>query len=112
MLIGWSVTRRIVPTTYGAAVLALTLDSAQNIALLVIVGLIVLAVAAAWLMKALVAKLIIVTVLGLLAFAVWSNRSTLQDCADNVVASVAAGTSGDTECDFFGFTVTIPDPTG
>ena len=92
--------------------LALTLDSAQNIALLVVVGLIVLAVAAAWLMKALVAKLIIVGVLGLLAFAVWSNRATLQDCADNVVASVGAGNSGETECDFFGFTVTIPDPNG
>jgi hypothetical protein len=49
-----------------------------------------------------------------LAFAVWSQRVSLQDCADKVQDNfdlVGADVNvTDTECSFFGFTVTISDP--
>ena len=52
--------------------------------------------------------------LGLLAFAVWSQRTALQDCADKVVASYRRTDAGDviddTECSFFGISITISDP--
>ena len=50
----------------------------------------------------------------LLAFAVWSQRASLQDCADKVQANYErVGTNVsflDTDCSFFGVTVTISDP--
>ena len=64
--------------------LALTLDAAKNIAIAVAVIFIVGAIASMWLMKTIVQKLAVVAVLGLLAFAVWSQRTALQDCADKV----------------------------
>jgi len=88
----------------------LTLDTAQNLAIALLVVFIVLAVLSAWLVKKLVAKVISIALLALLAFAAWSNRDSLEDCADKVSAALEAGTSRDNECTLFGFTVTIPVP--
>ena len=56
----------------------------------------------------------LVSVLLLLAFSVYSQRTSLQDCADKVKGNFAReGTSvtvTDTECSFFGTTVTVKDP--
>jgi len=95
-------------------VLALTLDQATNLA---IVGATVLAVAAIvsfWVMKTIVQKIAMATLLGLLAFAVWTQRTSLQDCADKVQGNFErVGTNvtvTDTDCSFFGVTITISDP--
>lgn len=88
----------------------LTLDTAQNLAIALLVVFIVLAVLSAWLVKKLVAKVISIALLTLLAFGVWSNRDSLEDCTDKVSAALEAGTSEDNECTLFGFTVTIPVP--
>lgn len=96
--------------------LALTLSDAKTIALAVVVGLAVASIAAAWLFKSIMQKLLAVVVLGLLGFAVWTQRVSLQDCADKVIDAYELDginpTLMDTDCSFFGLTITISDPRG
>jgi hypothetical protein len=95
-------------------VFALTLDDAETIAIVAATALAVGAVVSFWVMKSLVQKLAVAALLGVLAFAVWTQRVSLQDCADKVRDNFElAGTDvvvTDTECSFFGITVTISDP--
>ncbi len=118
-LIGWSLTlsdrrgplaRR--PTV--AEMLGLTLDDAKTIAIVAATALTVGAIVSLWVMKSIVQKLAVAALLGVLAFAVWTQRVSLQDCADKVQDNFElAGTDAvitDTECSFFGVTVTISDP--
>jgi Flp pilus assembly protein TadB len=89
-------------------VLALTLGEAKNIALAVVIGLLLVAVASAWLMKTVMQKVALVVILGLLAVLVWTQRASLDECADKVEAAVRAGsTRVDTSCSFFGRDVQI-----
>jgi hypothetical protein len=92
----------------------LTLDEAKTIGAVVAVVLVLAAVGAFWLMRTILQKLVAVAVLALLAFAVWTQRVSLQDCADKVQANYQrVGTDvtlADTDCSFFGFTITISDP--
>lgn len=94
--------------------LALTLETAKNIAIAVTVIFVVGAVVAAWVMKTILQKLATAFVLALLAFAVYTQRTSLQDCADKVKGNFErVGTEvtvTDTDCSFFGMTVTISDP--
>lgn len=96
--------------------LALTLDAAKNIAVAVVVVLMAGSLLAAWVMKTIVQKVATALVLAVLAFSVYSQRTALQDCADKVKGNFAReGTSvtvTDTECSFFGTTVTVKDPRG
>ncbi len=95
-------------------VFALTLDDAKTIAIVAATVLGVGAVVSFWIMKSIVQKLAVAALLAVLAFAVWTQRVSLQDCADKVQDSFErAGTDvavTDTECSFFGITVTISDP--
>jgi hypothetical protein len=95
-------------------VLGLTLDDAKTIAIVAATALAVGAVVSFWVMKSLVQKLAVAALLGVLAFAVWTQRVSLQDCADKVQDNFElAGADvvvADTECSFFGITVTIADP--
>jgi hypothetical protein len=65
-------------------------------------------------MQSIVQKLVAAALLGILAFSVWTQRVSLQDCADKVTESFELAASDlvvtDTECSFFGVTVTISDP--
>jgi protein-S-isoprenylcysteine O-methyltransferase Ste14 len=94
--------------------LALTLDDAKTIAIVVATALAVGAVVSFWVMKSIVQKLGVALLLAVLAFAVWTQRVSLQDCADKVQDNFAIAASDvvvtDTECSFFGLTVTISDP--
>ena len=94
--------------------LSITLDTAKNIAIVVAVVFVVGAIAAAWIMKTIVQKVATAAILAILAFAVWTQRSSLQDCADKVTNAfeVADGNVAfvDTDCSFFGMDVTISDP--
>jgi hypothetical protein len=94
--------------------LALTLDEAKTIAIVVATVLVVGAVVSFWIMKSIVQKLAVAALLALLAFAVWTQRVSLQDCADKVQDSFELAGSdvavADTDCSFFGVTVTISDP--
>lgn len=89
--------------------LALTLGQAKTIAVLVVLALVGLAVFSAWVMKEVVQKVTLVVILGLLALLVWTQRSSLQECADKVKA---AGTEinnpdVDTTCSFLGRDIEI-----
>lgn len=86
--------------------LALTLDQAKTIAVVVAAALVVLALVAAWIMKTIAQKVALVVVLGLLALVVWTQRASLDECADEVRSEARAGRV-DTTCSFFGRDVTI-----
>ncbi|MFK8026107.1 MAG: hypothetical protein AB8G26_19290 [Ilumatobacter sp.] len=96
------------------SMVALSLSDAKNIAIAVAAVFIVGGLLAAWIMKTIVQKLIVTAVLLLLAFAVWSQRQSLDDCADKVQAAYerqgSTVTLQDTECSFFGMTINISDP--
>ena len=84
--------------------LALTLGQAKAIALVVVIGLVLVAVAGAWVMKEITQKVILVLVVGLVALLVWTQRSSLDECADKVRDG---GVRGDTTCSFFGQDIRI-----
>jgi uncharacterized membrane protein YfcA len=96
-----------------SATLALTADTARTIALVVVVGLVVGAVIMARVMRSIAQKVIAVLVLMTLAVAVWSQRSALSDCVDEITAEAkevvdAGGQPDDTAtCTFFGRDVTV-----
>lgn len=88
--------------------LALTLGQAKTIAVVVALVLLAGAVASAWVMKTIAQKAAVGAILALLALLVWSQRSSLQECADKVRAEVQAGrTQIDTSCTFLGRDVPI-----
>ncbi len=84
--------------------LALTLEQAKAIALVVVIGLVLIAIAGAWVMKEVTQKVILVVVVGLVALLVWTQRSSLDECADKVREG---GVGGDTTCSFFGQDIRI-----
>ena len=87
------------------------LDTVTNASLWTTVGVVLVALAAVWLVKHVVTKVLAVAVLLSLAFIVYSQRTELVDCADNVNATLAAGLEPDTTCTFFGQDVTVPGRT-
>ena len=93
---------------------ALTLDAAKNGAIAAVVVFLVGSFAAVWIMKTIVQKFATAFVLLLLAFAVYTQRTSLQDCADRVAGNFtvedASVTVTDTDCSFFGIDVTVKDP--
>ena len=89
---------------------ALTLESAKNIGIAVAVGLVALMLVMAFVIKNITGKLITVLIIGGLAFGVWTQRSSLQSCADNVRGRVAVGDSSDVTCSFIGTDIKIAAP--
>ena len=87
--------------------LALTVESAKNIALVAAVLLVAVAVAAAWMLKTAAQRIAVTVIFCLLAVLAWSQRAALEDCAGRVTDSVQAGRPTDTTCSFFGQEVTI-----
>lgn len=89
---------------------ALTLESAKNIAIAVAVGLVALMLVMAVVIKNVTAKLISVVIIGGLAFGVWTQRTSLQSCAEKVKQRVAVGDNTDVTCSFIGSDVKIAAP--
>lgn len=88
--------------------LALTLGQAKTIAVVVAIVLLALAVLSAWVMKTLAQKAALAVILGLLALLVWTQRSSLQECAGKVRAEAETDLGRvDTTCSFLGRDVTI-----
>lgn len=88
--------------------ITLDIDAAKNIASGMSVGSIVIAVAALWLVKNMVMRVISVVLLLALGFGSYSQRANIIDCADRVRAT--AGTQA-VSCTFFGQSVEIPSVT-
>ena len=79
------------PAVYRAHVVAIDLDTATNASLWTIVVVVLVALAAVWLVKQVVTKFLTVAVLLALAFIVWSQRTELVDCADSVRTMLRRG---------------------
>lgn len=90
----------------SSALLALSVDTAKNIAVALAVGFVVLSVVSAVLVKKLVTKLVLVVLLVTAALAVWSQRSNLQDCANRAKDRVT-GSGTTVECTFFGSGIAV-----
>jgi hypothetical protein len=92
-------------------VLGLDFSQARNLALVGAVGFAVAAIVSLWLIKSIVQKLVLAALLGLLAFATWSQRTSLDQCVEQVRArvdlEVAGAPSSATTCTFFGVDVTV-----
>jgi membrane protein implicated in regulation of membrane protease activity len=93
--------------TYRDPMLALTLEAAKNGAIIAVVVLVALAIAAAWLMKSIAQKVALAVVLGLLAILIWTQRASLDDCANRVEEAHTAGTLTDTTCTFLGQDISV-----
>lgn len=85
----------------------ITLETARNVAVAVVGGLVVIAIASAWLVKQIASKLILAGVLVGLALLVWSQRASLDDCAARVQSTLREGAVDDTTCTFFGRDIKI-----
>jgi hypothetical protein len=89
-------------------VLAVTLptwldaDRLKTIVVLVIGALLAFSVVSALVIKAIVTKVITLGVLLVVVIALWTQRASLQDCADRVRARE------DATCSFFGLDVQVP----
>ena len=92
--------------------LAFDLDTAKNSSFFTVAGAVLLALAAVWLVKQVVTKVLSVVVLLAIAGLVWSQRAELTDCADEVRANwTAPGAVDATTCTFFGQDVKVPGRT-
>ena len=67
----------------AAATWAITLDGARDGAIVVAVVGVVAALLAVWLLEQIVSKLVTVAVAGVLVALVWSQRTSLDECADH-----------------------------
>ena len=83
---------------------ALTVAQVKTIAFLVVIALLGLALASAWLMKTVAQKAAMGVILALLALLVWTQRSSLDECAQKVREG---GVRGDTTCSFLGRDVRV-----
>lgn len=83
----------------------LNLDTVRTVALVVAVVFVVASIVSAILLKSIAQKLAVASILALLALVVWTQRASLQTCADLVRET---GGSVTTTCTFFGQDVDIP----
>lgn len=88
--------------------LSLTLDTAKNVAIGVIVLFAVLAIVVASIVRKVTAKLLSIGLLVVLAGVVWSQRSSLERCASQFRDRTAVGDPSAKICTFFGKSITVP----
>ena len=71
--------------------IALSVDSAKNIAIGAAGVFVVFSLLSAWVIKNVVTKIIMIVLMVGLALGVWTQRTSLQDCADKAQAAVKTG---------------------
>ena len=92
--------------------LGLEFDTVRDGALIAVTVVVVVAVTAAWIVRAIVGKLVVIALLGALAAVVWSQRESLVECAGRVGSTLEVGAVDDTTCTFLGRDVTVTSPLG
>jgi len=90
-------------------VLALDVDAAKNLAIVLVIGFVLLVLVAGIVIKNITMKLLSMLLMIGLALGVWTQRQSLQDCADNVKAKAQVGDFTATTCHFFGKDVNVPE---
>lgn len=84
----------------------LTLDTAKNVALIGAVVFVIGSVVSAVLLRTIAQKLAVAAIFALVAVLLWTQRASLESCAELVRESI--GTPTGTTCTFFGRDVDIP----
>lgn len=87
---------------------ALDTNDAKTIGTIVIVAFIALGVLSAWLMKTIVQKVILVVILGGLAVFVYSQRTSLDQCVNDITVAISDSDQQSATCSFVGFEVELP----
>jgi protein-S-isoprenylcysteine O-methyltransferase Ste14 len=87
---------------------ALTLQNAKIAAIVVVVVLAVLALVVASVVRKLMVKIVTIVLLVGIGVAVWSQRASLQNCAERAKDRAQIGDPGGVICTFFGKSVTVP----
>lgn len=97
------------PRLTSALVLSITATAAENLAVLVAIALVVLAALFAKVLIGNLAKITAAVLLVAAAVFVWTQRTSLQDCADKVKAGIEAddAAAGTAECKVSGLTFTV-----
>jgi hypothetical protein len=88
-------------------VLALDYDTAKTLAIALVVGFVVLSIVSAIIIKNVTTKLISIALMVGLALGVWTQRASLQDCAQRVKDRAAVGDTTPLLCHFFGTDVKV-----
>jgi len=88
----------------------MTVDTAKNLAILLVIALVGVAFLAAKFVRSVGAKALTILVIGGVALGVWNQRQALVDCADEVTAKVTSGDFSGTKCSFFGTEIEVPVP--
>jgi predicted aspartyl protease len=89
------------------AVLGITAEAAQNLAVVIAVALVLLAALFAKVLIGNLAKIVAAVLLVAAAVFVWTQRASLQDCADQVKAEAQANAAGTAECTVSGLTFSV-----
>jgi len=87
---------------------ALDTNDAKTIGTIVVVVFIALGVLSAWLMKTIVQKVVLVVILGGLAVFVYSQRTSLDQCVDDITMAISDTDRQSATCSFVGFDVELP----
>ncbi len=87
---------------------ALGLEFAKNLAIVVAIAFGISAIVSIWAVKNITSKLLAILILGGIALGAWTQRRNLESCADQVRARVEVGDTGELTCTFFGTDVKVP----
>lgn len=88
-------------------VLALTVDSAKNLAMVITIALVLAAFVALWTITQVTRKLVTALLIGVLALGVWTQRADLVDCGRNLEKRIELGADRAGSCKFFGGRVSL-----
>jgi hypothetical protein len=90
--------------------IALSVDSAKNIAIGAAGVFVVFSLLSAWVIKNIVGKIIMIVLMVGLALGAWTQRNSLQDCATKAKAAAQTGNTAALDgvtCKFFGTQVKL-----
>ena len=86
---------------------ALNLNQAKNGSIIAIAACVVLVLLVLKFISSLVVRLVLSVVFAALGVVVYTQRTSLIDCADKITSSASGSTSGPVTCSFFGKDVKI-----
>jgi high-affinity Fe2+/Pb2+ permease len=94
------------------SMIALSVDSAKNLAIGLAILFLVLSIVSALIVKKIVTKIILVVLLAGLALGAYTQRASLKDCVEKGQQEIESGTAGvgSITCTFFGTDIEVPAP--
>ena len=110
----WSLTSRRLRPDLGSVsrVVASDVETAKQISYGVIFGAVILALLTAKFVRAVIAKALVILLLGGLVVVAISQRANITKCAKDIRAEYASGNGTRTTCRFFGYSFTVSNNSG